>query len=138
MRGKAGSEKRLVGRRSIALGGHIDQADKRLSSSSKDLYLLAARRELSEEVKIESSYREQIVALINDDSTNVGKVHFGILQVWDLEEAKVTKIEKEIIETGFYSFQTLKGLISELESWSVIALHALDDPLTPLYSECAD
>jgi len=133
VRGKAGSEKRLIGRRSIALGGHIDQADRRLSLSRNDLFLLAARRELSEEVKIESPYREQMVALINDDSTNVGKVHFGILLVWDLEEPKVTKIEEEIIDTGFYSFSTLKGLLSELESWSVIALHALEDSLTSPY-----
>lgn len=134
VRGTSSNEERLIGRRSIGLGGHIDQTDKRLSSSSADLLLSAARRELNEEVNIESPYREQVVALINDDSTKVGKVHFGILYVWDLKEPKVTKIEKKITETGFYSLATLKELINELESWSAIALHVIDDPRIPRYS----
>ncbi len=37
--------------------------------------------EVEEEVEVDSAYTEKIVALINDDSTDVGAVHLGIVHV---------------------------------------------------------
>src|SRR3954462_11155583 len=67
VRGKRSSESRLVAMRSIGVGGHIEPIDQSLFSSDRDMYLEAARREVSEEVKLDSSFYEHIVALINDD-----------------------------------------------------------------------
>ena len=134
VRGKRSSESRLVAMRSIGVGGHIEPADQSLFSSDRDMYLEAARREVSEEVQLDSPYYESIVALINDDSTDVGKVHLGIMHIWDLAEPKVTKREGLITQSGFVSIESLKANLEELETWSRIALQVLDDPSVPKWS----
>lgn len=127
VRGKQSSEARLVAMRSIGVGGHIEPADQSLFSSDREMYLEAARREVCEEVKIETPYVEHIVALINDDSTDVGKVHLGIMHIWDLAEPKVTKRESLITQAGFVPITGLKTKLDELETWSQIALQVLED-----------
>ncbi|MGH7148553.1 MAG: hypothetical protein ACREIJ_11735 [Nitrospiraceae bacterium] len=131
VRGKKSSESRLVAMRSIGVGGHIEPIDQNLFSSDRDMYLEAARREVSEEVRLDSAYHESIVALINDDSTDVGKVHLGIMHIWDLAEPKVTKREGLITQAGFVSIESLNANLEELETWSRIALQVLDDPGVP-------
>jgi predicted NUDIX family phosphoesterase len=131
VRGKKSSESRLIAQRSIGVGGHIEPGDQSLFSSDRDMYLEAARREVNEEVKLDTMYCEHVVALINDDSTEVGKVHLGIMHIWDVAEPKVTKREGLITQAGFVGIGELKKNLSELETWSQIALKALEDPLVP-------
>ncbi len=131
VRGKKSSEARLVAMRSIGVGGHIEPVDQSLFSSDRDMYLEAARREVNEEVEVDTPYHESIVALINDDSTEVGKVHLGIMHIWDLAEPKVTKREGLITQAGFIHVERLKASLDELETWSQIALQVLDDPRVP-------
>lgn len=135
VRGKKSSESRLVAMRSIGVGGHIEPVDRSLFLSDRDMYLEAARREVSEEVKLDSPYYESIVALINDDSTDVGKVHLGIMHIWDLAEPKVTKREGLITQSGFVPIESLKADLEELETWSRIALQVLEDPSVPRWSQ---
>lgn len=135
VRGKRSSESRLVAMRSIGVGGHIEPADQSLFSSDQDMYLEAARREVTEEVRMDSPYHESIVALINDDSTDVGKVHLGIMHIWDLAEPKVTKREGLITQSGFVPIKRLKANLGELETWSRIALQVLEDPSVPRWSQ---
>jgi predicted NUDIX family phosphoesterase len=128
VRGKRSSESRLIAQRSIGVGGHIEPSDQSLFSSDREMYLAAARREVNEEVKLDTMYRENVVALINDDSTDVGKVHLGIMHIWDIAEPKVTKREGLITQAGFVAIEELKKNINELETWSRIALQVLEDP----------
>jgi predicted NUDIX family phosphoesterase len=134
VRGKKSSETRLVAMRSIGVGGHIEPIDQSLFSSDRDMYLEAARREVNEEVKLDTIYREQVVALINDDSTEVGKVHLGIMHIWDVAEPKVTKREGLITQAGFVHIEELKKSLDELETWSQIALEVLEHPTVPRWS----
>ena len=134
VRGKKSSESRLVAMRSIGVGGHIEPVDQSLFSSDRDMYLETARREVSEEVRLDSPYLESIAALINDDSTDVGKVHLGIMHIWDLAEPKVTKREGLITQAGFVPFESLRANLEELETWSRIALQVLEDPSVPRWS----
>jgi predicted NUDIX family phosphoesterase len=134
VRGKKSTETRLVSFKSIGVGGHIEPIDQSLFLSDRDMYLEAARREVSEEVKLDSPFHEHIVALINDDSTDVGKVHLGIMHIWDVAEPKVTKREGLITQSGFVSIESLKVNLEELETWSRIALQVLDDPSVPKWS----
>lgn len=138
VRGKRSSEARLVAMRSIGLGGHIEPGDRSLFSSDQQVYLDAARREVDEEVELTTPYSERIVALLNDDSTEVGKVHFGIVHVWDIAEPSVTKREGLITQAGFTRLVTLKQGEGELESWSQLALQALLDPRVPPYEAARD
>src|SRR4030043_2093613 len=79
IRGEYSNESRLIGKRSIGLGGHLEPIDLDDSSFSQKAYIRAARREIEEEVVLKTTFNEQIVALINDDSNSVSKVHLGIV-----------------------------------------------------------
>ena len=125
-RGMKANEKRLIGKRSIALGGHIEHMDNPYVHFDKALYLRAAQREVNEEVLLGTNYVENIVALINDDSNPVGRVHFGILHIWDIEHPKVSSRESTIADPCFVSSDKLMASFNELETWSQIALKALE------------
>ncbi len=122
VRGKGSSESRLIASRSIGLGGHIEPSDQSLFASDRDLYVKAARREVDEEVQIETTWIERIIGLVNDESTEVGKVHFGIVHLWDVAEPRVMKREHLITKAGFVPIATLENNSAQLETWSRLAL----------------
>src|SRR6266496_3647165 len=78
-RGRGGQETRLHGLYSVGVGGHISEEDHGLFSKGPG-YHEGMRRELMEEVAIEE-VKEAAVAVINDDSTEVGYVHFGVVHL---------------------------------------------------------
>jgi len=122
-RGISSNEKRLVGLYSVGLGGHIEETDQK--TLNENTYLRAIKREIDEEVKIRTTYSEHILALINDDSNFVGKVHFGIMHIWDLKEPNVISRAPEIAEGAFCSIFELGKIRKKLEKWSQIALEVL-------------
>ena len=135
VRGKQGGEKRLVGNRSIGIGGHINPVDDMplFDQSSREAYLNAVEREVAEEVSLRGSHTDHIVALLNDDSTEVGRVHLGVVHFWSMSSDEVRKGEKMITQLGFMSEDELRGVRDELESWSQFCL----DHLTDLAGRCA-
>jgi predicted NUDIX family phosphoesterase len=78
-RGKGGQETRLHGLYSVGIGGHISEEDHGLFSNDRG-YQDGMRRELMEEIALEG-VKDAAVAVINDDSTDVGCVHFGVVHV---------------------------------------------------------
>lgn len=120
IRGKAGGEKRLVGNRSIGIGGHINPVDEKplFGYDMRDIYNDAVDREVAEEVDIDRPVRKRMVALLNDDTTEVGKVHLGIVHCWTLAAPEVRKREQMITQLGFLSAFDLRTARQELESWS--------------------
>jgi predicted NUDIX family phosphoesterase len=118
-RGKLLAEKRLFGNYSLGIGGHISVTDPGLFNTK---YEDGLKREISEEVFIESSYTQRVVALLNDDSNDVGKVHFGIVHVLTLEKPSVKPREKSINETKFVDINELQKDIEKFENWSQICI----------------
>ncbi len=135
VRGKQGGEKRLVGNRSIGIGGHINPVDDMplFDQSSREAYLNAVEREVAEEVSLEGPHTDHIVALLNDDSTEVGRVHLGVVHFWEMDSGTVRKGEKMITQLGFMSEGELRQVRDELESWSQFCL----DHLAELAGRCA-
>ncbi|MBN2529935.1 MAG: hypothetical protein JXR76_26330 [Deltaproteobacteria bacterium] len=135
VRGKKAGETRLVGNRSIGIGGHVNPIDRQTAQAddiSEDMatYIEAVKREIDEEVIVESEFDPKIVALLNDDSNEVGKVHFGIIHVCELQGRHVKKREQQITESGFIKIADLAGpRRDELESWSQIAIDLLNTSL---------
>ena len=121
-RGKAGGEGRLHSKRSVGIGGHISSTDQ-LTGDRR--YFEAMHREISEEVFLESGFRDAFVGMINDDETPVGKVHLGIVHIFDLDSAKVRPREESILETGFTRPEELLREGDQFETWSQICLRAL-------------
>jgi predicted NUDIX family phosphoesterase len=122
-RGKGQGENRLHAKRSIGVGGHISSEDQ----ASGSPYLQAMAREIAEEVYLETTYRERCVGLLNDDLTEVGKVHLGVIHVFDLDAPKVRPREQSMMDTGFFTLDELAEDIDSFETWSQICLRQLLD-----------
>jgi predicted NUDIX family phosphoesterase len=120
-RGKGQGESRLHAKRSIGIGGHISADD----ASQASAYDEGMRRELEEEVQIDTSYRGQMVGLINDDESEVGRVHLGVVHLLDVERPAIRPRESEIIEAGFRPISELLADLARFETWSQICLRAL-------------
>ena len=121
-RGTAQGEARLHAKRSVGVGGHVSTLDLNRQQSP---YLEGMRREIEEEVEIEAAWSEVCVGLINDDETEVGKVHLGIVHIFDLDNPKVRPREKSMINAGFASPSELVRELDQFESWSQICLKFL-------------
>ncbi|HUF62170.1 MAG TPA: hypothetical protein VMN36_08860 [Verrucomicrobiales bacterium] len=126
VRGSGSGEQRLASRASIGIGGHINQSDHDSASLGKNLYLTGVEREIREELIIGGPYRQRIVALINDDSNEVGSVHLGIVHIFDLENADIQANEPDIGEIVFLPPFSLRAEKDRLESWSQLCLEILD------------
>lgn len=127
LRGKKSGEQRLASKSSIGIGGHINQDDFNSSSLEKDTYLTGIEREINEELIINCDYNNLPIALINDDSNDVGKVHLGVVHLFDLENDQVEAGEANIENLEFLSSEDLLREKDNLESWSQICVDHLDE-----------
>lgn len=123
-RGKRGQETRLHGFYSIGIGGHISEEDNGLFSSPVG-YHEGMRRELLEEVEI-GDVPDAMVALINDDGTDVGYVHFGVVHIVRVADESVASRRSGIVEPEFVSLAEARKDVSGYESWSRFCLEHLD------------
>ncbi|UCC98396.1 MAG: hypothetical protein JSW66_00605 [Phycisphaerales bacterium] len=128
VRGARAGETRLVAKRSIGIGGHINPADDMplFNADFYQTYLAAVEREVAEEVSVETAYSDRVVALLNDDSNEVGSVHLGIVHCWNLDEPKVSKREQMITQMAFKTADELEQTRDTLETWSQKCLDGLD------------
>ncbi len=92
-----------------------------------ETYLNAVKREVDEEICVNTPYQDRIIALINDDSNAVGSVHLGVVHILELELPAVSSRESELVECGFDTLAALLAARERFETWSQIALDALHD-----------
>jgi predicted NUDIX family phosphoesterase len=126
VRGKKAGEQRLVAKGSIGIGGHMNETDESLFALDEQAYRGGVEREVNEEIKIDTPFEDRIVALLNDDSTEVGRVHLGIVHIFKLKEPRVQKREAMITGLTFLTKEELMGRRESLETWSQICLNSLD------------
>ena len=120
-RGVGQGESRLHKKRSIGVGGHISSVDANEASP----YEQGLRRELNEEVEINSEYEQACVGLINDDESEVGRVHLGVVHLFDVAQPLVRPMESDLANAGFVRVEDVMAQIDEFETWSQICLRAL-------------
>lgn len=123
VRGKGVGEGRLKSKRSVGIGGHISSDD--VTAGVDHPFEEGMRRELEEEVRIDTAYTTRCVGMINDDETEVGKVHLGMVYIFDVESPDVEINEDELIESGFKPVDELLSDLDGFETWSSITLKAL-------------
>jgi predicted NUDIX family phosphoesterase len=80
---------------------------------------------VAEEVSVETTYKDKVVALLNDDSNEVGQVHLGIVHLWTLDEPKVNRKEQMITQMDFMTLTKLQEVRDTMETWSQICLAGL-------------
>src|SRR6201984_1275786 len=129
VRGKRAGEQRLIAKGSIGIGGHMNETDESLFAMDEHAYRAGVEREVNEEIKIDAPFEDRIVALLNDDSTEVGRVHLGIVHIFKLKEPKVQKREAMITGLSFLTKQQLTARRESLETWSKIGVAAIDQLL---------
>lgn len=123
-RGKGGQETRLHGLYSVGVGGHISEEDHDLFNQDRG-YRAGMRRELREEVEI-GDVADAVVAVINDDSTEVGSVHFGVVHVVRVQDEAVAGRRSGIVGPEFVAIEEAVKDLAAYESWSRFCLEHLD------------
>jgi predicted NUDIX family phosphoesterase len=126
VRGKKAGEQRLVAKGSIGIGGHMNEDDETFFALDEAAYRAGVEREVNEEIKIDTRFEDRIVALLNDDTTDVGRVHLGIVHVFKLAEPKVEKREAMITNLALRTRAQLMDCRESLESWSQICVDSLE------------
>jgi predicted NUDIX family phosphoesterase len=126
VRGKKAGEQRLVAKGSIGIGGHMNETDETLFAMDEQAYRVGVEREVNEEIRIDTRFDDRIVALLNDDTTEVGRVHLGIVHVFKLAEPKLEKREAMITGLTFLSKEELLSRRETMETWSQICLDSID------------
>jgi predicted NUDIX family phosphoesterase len=124
-RGGKGGEKRLHAKRSIGIGGHINPVDQTQAHLGEQTYFNGVERELQEELRIAGGHTQRVLGLINDDSNEVGRVHLGVVHLFDLESDEVTANEDAIQDLRFVPLDELVADVDGLESWSSICVRHL-------------
>ncbi len=105
-----GSDRRLHGRASFGVGGHIGADDGGI--------LAALEREWSEEVETAALPRFTPLGLLNDDSDEVGRVHLGIVFLAELFSPEIAVREREKLAGSLVSVKSAVARAGELEGWS--------------------
>lgn len=128
VRGKAGGEARLHAKGSMGIGGHINPVDTRDDALGMETYMAGVKREIDEELRIDGSYTHKVVAILNDDSNEVGQVHLGVVHLVELESDQVSSGEAAIADVKFSSVNELQNEIKpNLETWSQFCTEILGD-----------
>ena len=105
------SETRLHHKVSLGIGGHINPGQSLLEGLQK---------ELDEEVWIGSDYDMQFIGIVNDDSTDVGRVHLGAAYVLDAQGKEIKVKETDKMSGEWMSRAALRNARNAMESWSEI------------------
>lgn len=124
-RTKKTGEQRLAAKASMGIGGHINADDAAASSLERTTYMNGVEREIAEELRIEGAWTQRIAALLNDDSTEVGAVHLGVVHVVDLETDAVTANDDTLSGLSWLTPAELRAERDRLETWSQILLDHL-------------
>lgn len=126
VRGKKAGEQRLVAKGSVGIGGHINDEDHTLFAFGMQAFQDAVKREVCEELSIQGEFNARPVGLINDDSTEVGQVHFGVIHILRCQPEQVKKNEQVITQMEFVRIEELKAKREQMETWSQICLDNIE------------
>jgi predicted NUDIX family phosphoesterase len=117
-RTRAGGDARLHDRWSIGVGGHVDPGDDGLAGG--------LRREWHEELVADFEPVFTPYALLNDDTTEVGAVHLGVVILAEAQGRAVSVRETEKLSGAFATPGEVAAGAEHLETWSRIVFDALE------------
>lgn len=109
-RTRAGGDERLHERFSIGVGGHVNPGDVDLAGG--------LTREWSEELAADFVPEFRLLGLLNDDETDVGRVHLGVVYLAEAAGRSVAVRETTKLEGQFVAPSALLAVYDRMESWS--------------------
>jgi len=116
-RTRAGADARLHERFSVGVGGHLNPGD------GGPLDGLA--REWREELVADFLPRFRFLGLLNDDESDVGSVHLGLVYLADARGRNVAIRETDKLSGAFVEAEEVEAVRDRLESWSALVVDAL-------------
>jgi predicted NUDIX family phosphoesterase len=121
------TEKRLHGKYSVGIGGHINDLEQ--SAGHKDVIHAGLERELNEEVRVLGARRSlELVGIISDDSTDVGKVHLGLVFILEVDSDLYSLEEPDLMTAQWAGADILREKLPVMETWSQIAFQNVIAP----------
>lgn len=117
-------ERRLAGLRSIGVGGHLNADDVEGALDERGLRR-AIQRELNEEVVLGDEPPIRYLGIINDDSTEVGRVHIGLAALAELGEPDARLRDSTLLDGRFDRPEDIVAQAATFETWSQLCLSAL-------------
>ena len=112
------TESRLHDKYSLGVGGHINKGD--LSPEKDNVILAGMRRELAEEVRVGAERSCELIGAINDDSTEVARVHLGLVFLLRTFSARYTIVEQDRHTAAWKSVSELAQYYNQMETWAQI------------------
>ena len=116
-RTRAGGDPRLHDRWSIGVGGHLNPGDGDLAGGLV--------REWQEELVADFVPTFRPVGLLNDDDSDVGAVHLGVVFEADAAERPVAIRETHKLTGSFADTATVAAVRDRMETWSQLVFDAL-------------
>ena len=112
-----GGEARLHGKASVGIGGHMNEVE---GKTIFEMLKINAARELNEEVGVseeEALNNLHFIGLINDDKTEVGQVHVGVVYECKVDKSKVEVKEDDTLVIKWMTANEAKEE-ENYETWS--------------------
>jgi predicted NUDIX family phosphoesterase len=109
------SERRLRHLYSLGVGGHINPEDVAGASDPIDAGL---RREWEEEVVYEGEVHYRLLGAINDSTTEVGKVHLGLIYLVEGDRPEISIREVDKLAGALLPLEAMRSYYLDMESWS--------------------
>ncbi|MCU0483797.1 MAG: hypothetical protein MUC54_05945 [Chloroflexi bacterium] len=117
-RTRAGGDARLHDRWSIGIGGHLNPGDAGLAGG--------LAREWREELVADFEPDLRFLGLLNDDDSDVGRVHLGAVFLAEARGRPVAVRETHKLEGRFASPEAVRAVQASMETWSQLAWEAID------------
>lgn len=116
-RSRAGADERLHDHYTIGVGGHVGPQDGGIAGG-----LL---REWTEEIAADFAPDFRLVGLLNDDTTDVGGVHLGVVYTVDAGGRPVAVRETHKLSGSFATPGEALAVRDRMETWSALVLDDL-------------
>lgn len=122
----AGGDRRLHGKATIGVGGHLNPVD-----DGEDALMAGLRREWTEELAAAWTPDFRLVGMLNDDTNPVGAVHLGVVFEVEAGGRAVEVREHDKLTGGFATAEAVRAAWDRLETWSQLvagSIIGLDPP----------
>jgi predicted NUDIX family phosphoesterase len=112
------TEARLHDKYSIGVGGHINDQD--MSKGIENIIHQGMRREIDEEIHIKSERSCELVGVINDNSSEVSRVHMGLVYILTAGSSDFTIVELDNYTASWATVEEMALSYDKMESWTQI------------------
>lgn len=110
------TEARLHHKLSIGIGGHVNPGHTLIDGLNE---------ELTQEVRIDGEYDLEFAGILNDESTEVSRVHLGAVFLLDSKTRGIVVLETEKMTGRWMSRPELGAAREAMETWSQIVYDEL-------------